>query len=72
MGSHQGTKYLYNSGLNLVSWVDLRVDHGHVGTYMKIQESPRADIPVRLSSIGSGRHGGRPSQEQQANSTLPT
>jgi len=26
--------------------VDLRVDHGHFGNHMKIQESPRADNPV--------------------------
>ena len=50
--------------------VDLRVDHGHFGKHMKIQESPRADNPVRLSRIGSGRHGGRPSQEQKANPSL--
>ena len=30
--------------------VDLRVDHGRFGTHMNIQESPRADNPVRLSS----------------------
>ena len=32
---------------------------------MNIQESQRADNPVKLSRIGSGRHGGRPSQEQK-------
>jgi len=31
---------------------------------MKIQESRRADNSVRLLCIGTGRHGGRPSQEQ--------
>ena len=50
--------------------VDLRVDHGRFGTHMNIKESPRADNPVRLSRIGSGRHGGRPSQEQKANPSL--
>ena len=52
--------------------VDLRVDHGHFGNHMKIQESPKADNPVRLFLIGSGRHGGRPSHEQQANPAFPT
>ena len=51
--------------------VDLRVDHGHFGNHMNIQESPRADNPIRVSRIGTGRHGGRPSHEQKANSTLP-
>ena len=51
--------------------VDLRVDHGHFGNHMNIQESPRAGNSARLPRIGTGRHGGRPSQEQKANSTLP-
>jgi hypothetical protein len=52
--------------------VDLRVDYGHFGNHMNIQESPRANNPVRRSRIGTGRHGGRPSPEQKANPALPT
>ena len=51
---------------------DLRIDHGHFEKQIKIQESPKADNSVRLSRIGTGRHGGRPSQEQKANPTFPT
>ena len=63
-----------NGAAILLGRVDLRVDHGHFGNHIKIQESPRADIPLRLSRIGTGteRHGGRPSQEQTANPPLPT
>ena len=61
-----------NGAAILLGRVDLRVDHGHFRNHMKIQESPRADNPVRFFRICYGRHGGRPSQEQQANSTLPT
>ena len=56
----------------LLGRVDLRVDHGHFRNHIKIQESPRADNPVRFFCICYGRHGGRPSQEQQANPALPT
>jgi len=59
-------------GGKLLGWVDLRVDYGHFGNHINIQESPRADNPVRRSRIGTGRHGGHPSQEQKANPTLPT
>jgi len=52
--------------------VDLRVDHGHFRNHMKIQESRRADNSVGRSRIGSGRHGGRPSQEQEATSSPQT
>ena len=73
-----------NGAAILLGRVDLRVDHGQFGNHTNIPESPRADNPVRLSRIGTGRHGGRPSQEQyrrqggrpsqeqKANSTLPT
>ena len=65
----------YYSELNgaaiLLGRVDLRVDHGHFGNHMNIQESPRAGNSARLPRIGTGRLGGRPSQEQKANSTLP-
>jgi hypothetical protein len=59
-------------GGKLLGRVDLRVDHGHFGNHMNIQESRGADNPVRLSRIGTRRHGGRPSHEQQANPTLPS
>ena len=56
-----------------VGRVDLRVDHGYFGNHMTIiQESPRANNSVGRSRIGCGRHGGRPSQEQEANPTLQT
>ena len=58
--------------LFLLGRVDLGVDYGHFRSRMEIQKSPRADNPVRLSRIGIGRHGGRPSQEQKAHSTVPT
>jgi len=61
-----------NGAAILLGRVDLRVDHGHFGNHMNIQEPPRAGNSVRLSRIGTGRHGGRPSQEQKANPTLPT
>ena len=61
-----------NGAAILLGRVDLRVDHGHFGNHMKIQDARRADNPVRLFLICCGRHGGRPSQEQQANPTLPT
>ena len=56
----------------LLGRVDLRVDHGQFGNHMKIQDAPRADNPVRFFRICCGRHGGRPSPEQQANPALPT
>ena len=62
---------IYRVDTILLGRVDLRVDHGHFRNHMNIKESPRADSPVRLSRIGTGRHGGRPSHEQQANPTLP-
>jgi hypothetical protein len=52
-----------NGAAILLGRVDLRVDHGHFGNHMNIQESPRADNSVRLSRIGTGRHGGRSSHE---------
>jgi hypothetical protein len=54
-----------NGAAILLTRVDLRVDHGHFGNHMNIQESRRADNPVRLSRIGTGRYGGRPSQKQK-------
>ena len=35
------------------------------GKYMTIRDPQRADGPVRHSRTGSGRHGDRPSQEQE-------
>jgi hypothetical protein len=63
-----------NGATILLGRVDLRVDHGHFKNHITIQEVPKADGPARRSRIGSGtgRHGGRPSQEQTANPTLPT
>ena len=47
--------------------VDLRVDRQQFRNNMKIQESLCAVSRVSLSRIGTGRHGGRPSQEPEAN-----
>ena len=55
-----------NGAAILLGRVDLRVDHGQFENHMKIQDAPRADNPVRRFSIGCGRHGGRPSQKQEA------
>jgi len=38
---------------------------------MTIRDVPRADNPVGYPRTGSGRHGGRPSQEQEVNSNDP-
>ena len=60
-------------GGKLLGRVDLRVDRGHFGNHMTIiRDVPKADDIVGLFRILSGRHGGRPSQEQEANPTLPT
>ena len=46
--------------------VDLRVDRGYFGNHMTIiQDAPKADDIVGLFRILSGRHRGRPSQEQK-------
>ncbi len=51
----------------LLGRVDLRVDRQQFRNHMKIQDSLSAISYVSLSSIGTGRHGGRPSQEPDAN-----
>ena len=54
-------------GGKLLGRVDLRVDHWHCRNHMTIiQESPRANNSVGRFRIGCGRHGGRPSQGQEA------
>ncbi len=52
----------------LLGRVDLRVDRKQFRNNMKIQVSLWAVSHVSLSRIGTGRHGGRPSQEPEANS----
>jgi len=51
----------------LLGRVDLRVDRKQFRNHMKIQVSLWAVSHVSLSRIGTGRHGGRPSQEPEAN-----
>ena len=51
----------------LLGRVDLRVDRQQFRNHMKIQESRCAVSRVSLSCIGTGRRGGRPSQEPDAN-----
>ena len=51
----------------LLGRVDLCVDRQQFRNNMKIQESRCAVSRVSLSRIGTGRHGGRPSQEPEAN-----
>ena len=51
----------------LLGRVDLRVDRQQFRNHMKIQDSLSAISYVSLSRIGTGRHGGRPSQEPDAN-----
>ena len=56
-----------NGAAILLGRVDLRVDHGYFGNHMTIiRDVPRANNPVGRFRSGSGRHGGRPSQEQKA------
>ena len=57
-------------GRKLLGRVDLRVDRGHLRNHMTIiRDVPKADDIVGLFRILSGRHGGRPSQEQEATSS---
>ena len=51
----------------LLGRVDLRVDRQQFRNNMKIQDSLWAVSRISLSRIGTGRHGGRPSQEPEAN-----
>ena len=51
----------------LLGRVDLRVDRQQFRNHMKIQNSLCAVSCVSLSCIGTGRRGGRPSQEPEAN-----
>ena len=50
----------------LLGRVDLRVDRQQFRNHMKIQDSRCAVSRVSLSCIGTGRRGGRPSQETEA------
>ena len=50
----------------LLGRVELRVDRQQFRNNMKIQESRCAVSRASLSRIGTGRHGGRPSQEPEA------
>ena len=50
----------------LLGRVDLRVDRKQFRNNMKIQDSLCAVSRVSLSRIGTGRRGGRPSQEPEA------
>ncbi len=52
----------------LLGRVDLRVDRQPFRNNIKIQDSLWVVSYVSLSRIGTGRHGGRPSQEPEANS----
>ena len=47
--------------------VDLRVDRQQFRNNIKIQDSLSAVSHASHSRSGTGRHGGRPSQEQEAN-----
>ena len=51
----------------LLGRVDLRVDRKQFRNHIKIQDYLSAVIHVSHSRIGTGRHGGRPSQEPDAN-----
>ena len=51
----------------LLGRVDLRVDRQQFRNNIKIQDSLWVVSYVSLSRIGTGRHGGRPSQEPEAN-----
>ena len=50
----------------LLGRVDLRVDRQQFRNHIKIQDSLSAVSQVSLSRIGTGRHGGRPSQKPQS------
>ena len=60
----------------LLGRVDLRVDRRQFRNHIKIQDYLSAVIHVSHSRIGTGRHGGHPSQEPDANPpsiyTFPT
>jgi hypothetical protein len=51
----------------LLGRVDLRVDRQQFRNNIKIQDSLSAVSHASHSRSGTGRHGGRPSQEQEAN-----
>ena len=51
----------------LMGRVDLRVDRQQFRNNMEIKDSLSAVSHASLSRIGTGRHGGRPSQEPKAN-----
>jgi hypothetical protein len=62
-------------GVGLICWgwpillgrVDLRVDRNCFRNNIKIQDSLSAVSHASHSRSGTGRHGGRPSQEPEAN-----
>ena len=62
-GKHQSE---LNVAAILLGRVDLRVDRKQFRNNMKIQDSLCAVSRVSLSRIGTGRRGGRPSQEPEA------
>ena len=63
-GKHQTE---LNVAAILLGRVDLRVDRQPFRNNIKIQNSLWVVSYVSLSRIGTGRHGGRPSQEPEAN-----